>query len=375
MVKSVIERMPFRFKKVKDGWKCYDKQLWSYLRPLGSALTKFVPDESKSLSARQLGVLFDHMCLGDGNTQKTGFRIYYTSSRRLADDVQEILLKLGRVGIVKKRAARAGGIGMRTFKTTHPCYEVIERVRKTTAWLDRRDAKVVSYGGDVHCVSVPYHTLYVRRNGKPLWCGNTLMFWSEPNRMFNATLKKMEPKLASEGYVGYMDINCIVNGNGIYPLEFTARFGYPTISIQAEGMLMPISEFLYGLAEGSLTKFRARAGFQMGIRIVVPPFPFKDKKTFEVNSKDAVVMFKKPPTEGIHIEDVKLVNGEWVVTGTSGVILIVTGTGPTVKQTQKSVYNKVDNIMIPNMYYRTDIGDRWGEDSDKLHSWGYLREV
>ncbi len=203
----------------------------------------------------------------------------------------------------------------------------------------------------------------------------TLMFWSGANKMFNTTLRKMEPKLASEGYVGYVDLNCIVNGNGIYPLEFTARFGYPTISIQQEGILMPISEFLLGLADGSLQKFKTRTGFQMGVRIVVPPFPFKDKKTFEVNSKDAVVMFKKPSTEGIHIEDVKLVNGEWVITGTSGVILIVIGTGPTVRQTQKSVYNKVENIMIPNMYYRTDIGDKWAEDSDKLHNWGYLREV
>jgi phosphoribosylamine--glycine ligase len=31
--------------------------------------------------------------------------------------------------------------------------------------------------------------------------------------------------------------------------------------------------------------------------------------------------------------------------------------------------------MIPNMYYREDIGDRWSEeDSDRLHAWGYLRE-
>jgi phosphoribosylamine---glycine ligase len=29
--------------------------------------------------------------------------------------------------------------------------------------------------------------------------------------------------------------------------------------------------------------------------------------------------------------------------------------------------------MIPNMYYRTDIGDRWEEHSDRLHNWGYLR--
>jgi hypothetical protein len=45
----------------------------------------------------------------------------------------------------------------------------------------------------------------------------TAMFWSGPNKLFNSTLKKMEAKLASEGYVGYIDLNCIVNGNGIYP--------------------------------------------------------------------------------------------------------------------------------------------------------------
>lgn len=202
----------------------------------------------------------------------------------------------------------------------------------------------------------------------------TMMFWSDPNKIFNATLLKMQSKLAEEGYVGYIDINNIVNNNGIYPLEWTARFGYPTISIQQEGMITPISEFLYKLADGSMTTFRARSGFQVGVRVVVPPFPFKDKDTFESNSKDAVIIFKKPNRDGVHIEDVKNVDGEWLVTGTSGVVLIVVGTGPTMKQAQKQAYARIDNIMIPNMYYRTDIGDRWLEDSDRLHNWGYLRE-
>ena len=225
------------------------------------------------------------------------------------------------------------------------------------------------------CVNFEHKKLFPGDIGPSTGEMGTSMFWSEPNKIFNATLKKMEPRLADERYVGHIDINCIVNSNGIYPLEFTARFGYPTISIQQEGLLTPIGEMLYKLAEGTINRLRTRSGFQVGVRIVVPPFPFRDKETFESSSKDAVILFKTPSREGFHIEDVKLEDGEWLVTGTSGVVLIVCGLGPTMKQAQRQAYNRVKNVMIPNMYYREDIGDRWfEEDSDRLHAWGYLRE-
>ena len=225
------------------------------------------------------------------------------------------------------------------------------------------------------CVNFEHKKLFPGDIGPSTGEMGTSMFWSEPNKIFNATLRKMAPRLREEGYVGYIDVNCIVNNNGIYPLEFTSRFGYPTISIQQEGLLTPIAELLYKMADGSLTRFRTRTGFQVGVRIVVPPFPFNDPETFESSSKDAVILFKTPSREGIHIEDVKTVNNEWVVTGTSGVVLIVCGNGTTMKQAQRQAYNRVRNVMIPNMYYREDIGDRWfEEDSDRLQSWGYLRE-
>ncbi len=203
----------------------------------------------------------------------------------------------------------------------------------------------------------------------------TSMYWSGPNKIFNATLKKMEPKLKEEGYVGYIDINCIVNANGIHPLEFTSRFGYPTINIQQTGILMPIGEFFYQLATGELKEFKARKGFQVGVRIVVPPYPYDDPKTFETYSKEAAILFKKPNTEGVHIIDVKKMNDQWVVAGNTGLVLVVVGSGQTLRQAQNQAYSRINNIMIPNMHYRTDIGNRWYEDSDKLHSWGYLREM
>jgi phosphoribosylamine-glycine ligase len=374
-VKRMMAKLPFSVKQGKQEFYVYAKQLWSYLKRFGKANNKHVPEFVKSLSKRQIGIFLDWYGKGDAN-MNNGFRIFYTSSRRLADDVQELLLKIGRVGIIKIRR-RKGKVWIKDqwAQINYPQYEVLERVKKIVLWLDKRDMEIIDYSKKVYCVTVPNHTLYVRRNGKPLFCGNTSMFWSMPNKMFNSTLKKMEPKLAEEKYVGYIDLNCIVNNNGIFPLEWTSRFGYPTISIQQEGILNPIGEFLYDLARGNTPKLKTRSGFQIGVRIVVPPFPFKDKETFEVHSKDAVVIFKKPNLEGVHIEDVRKINGDWLVTGTAGVALIVVGTGATMKQARKHVYSRINNILIPNMYYRKDIGERWFEDSDKLHNWGYLREV
>ena len=201
----------------------------------------------------------------------------------------------------------------------------------------------------------------------------TAMFWSNANHLFTTTLLKMAPMLAREKYVGYIDLNCIVNGQGIYPLEFTARFGYPTIMIQQEGMTTPIGEFFHDLAAGTLTKFKVKSGFQIGVRIVVSPFPFDDVATFESVSKNAAILFKKGIPEEVHIEDVKQVDGQWLVAGTSGVVLVVCGLGATMRQAQAQAYARIKNIMIPDMYYRDDIGERWNDDTDRLHTWGYLR--
>jgi len=68
-----------------------------------------------------------------------------------------------------------------------------------------------------------------------------------------------------------------------------------------------------------------------------------------------------------------LYKGDWVLTGSAGAALIVVGTGATIKQAQKQLYRRINNIFIPNMFYRNDIGDRWYQDRIKLRRWGYLK--
>ena len=107
---------------------------------------------------------------------------------------------------------------------------------------------------------------------KPLFPGDigpatgemgTCMYWSEPNKLFSATLAKLRDRLAEEGYVGYMDVNCIVNGKGIYPLEFTTRFGFPQIYLQRAGIQEPFGEMLFKVASGQKFTIKTKMGFQL----------------------------------------------------------------------------------------------------------------
>ncbi len=199
----------------------------------------------------------------------------------------------------------------------------------------------------------------------------TLMFWSETTEIFKTTLLKLKEKLKNSGYIGYIDINSIANAKGIYPLEITSRFGYPTISIQIEGVAAPWGEFFYGLARKEKMDLKVKRGFQIGVVVAVPPFPYDDQKESFVY-KDLSILFKKQDMEGVHLGDVKIFNDVWSVAGESGYVMVITGSGSTVEEARKQVYSRLKNINLQNMYYRTDIGIKWFTDSDKLHTWGYL---
>lgn len=199
----------------------------------------------------------------------------------------------------------------------------------------------------------------------------TLMYWSPENEIFRKTLMKIKPELAKSGYIGYIDINCIANVRGIYPLEFTSRFGYPTISVQIEGVSSKWGDFLCRLAKKEKTELKIKKGFQIGVVIVIPPFPYEDKREAEIY-QDLSILFRKQSLDGVHLGDVKIVNDTWAVAGDSGYVLVITGSGITVEEARKQAYSRVNNIILQNMYYRTDIGTRWPIDSDMLHMWGYL---
>lgn len=162
-----VKRMPFTVFECGKDIIVSGVQLYQYLERFGRSWERFVPKELKMLSKRQLRILFEALMDGDGTRGRN--LVYYTTSKQLADDVFEIGLKLGYVPTLYKddRKGRSSSGILR-----NRCSYGVRFIEQKDGTLVGKPERV-AYDGKVYCVVVPNHTLYVRRNGKGCWCGNT----------------------------------------------------------------------------------------------------------------------------------------------------------------------------------------------------------
>jgi len=210
----------------------------------------------------------------------------------------------------------------------------------------------------------------------------TLMWYekNENNKLFQRTLAKIKPQLQKSGYKGYIDINCIVNKNTVYPLEITSRFGSSTIETQCEIQISPWGEFFFALAKGEDYCLDYKNEYGINVALTVPPFPYITSDKNIVHS-GINIFFKKEMSkeEFSHIRfegvSVKRVKGKdnYYTAGNCGYVLYVTGSGDTIEKAREKVYNIINKIIIPKMFYRTDIGLRFiKKDQKLLKKWGWI---
>ncbi|HLL24696.1 MAG TPA: phosphoribosylglycinamide synthetase C domain-containing protein, partial [Kofleriaceae bacterium] len=186
----------------------------------------------------------------------------------------------------------------------------------------------------------------------------TVVTYRDGERLFDATLGRIVPLLRAAGHVGYVNLNTIINADGVWPLEFTCRFGYPGFAILSALFAAPLGDMLRGFVRRDAAPLATHDGFAVGVVITVPPFPHHHG--YEDLSKGMPIVLP-PLTDAerahVHFGEVALVDGELVTAGQVGFVMVVTGRGETIAEAQQAAYGLARRIAIPNVRYRNDIGD------------------
>lgn len=143
------------------------------------ALNKKVPNFIKNLSSRQIRLFLECLYQGDGHKMPTGY-ILYTISKKLAYDVLELLLKIGDCGSISHRKPGPGKIyNGKVIQGKHEVYEInwlthsYYHNTSNKGMSKSSHEKWINYNDMVYCVTLPNHVIYVCREGKPVWCGNS----------------------------------------------------------------------------------------------------------------------------------------------------------------------------------------------------------
>ena len=161
-----------------------DNLLQGYLEQFGKSYQKSVPEWIKELPKEQIEIFLDAYCLGDGSvykdrkcfTGKSSYRVFTTSSKRMAGDLTELLIKCGRsasMRIISKKGTETKHWNG-TYKSNHDCYGVFDLSSK-----GRHVGKIekIDYDDIVYDVSlVKNHTLLIKHNGCISWGSNCKSF-------------------------------------------------------------------------------------------------------------------------------------------------------------------------------------------------------
>jgi hypothetical protein len=189
IIENLLKQLPFKIKKYTNqygtvSFMINDRRLWKYLKPLGKSYEKHIPTELKNVSPKYLKNLFDWFKIGDGRTiGDYNQSDVFSTSEKLIDDLQELLIKCGLSGNVRKENRKFdryitdynGEPRLIKGENSRDMY-FLNISKPKGIYLDKRFLKVYEENntdGFVYSVDVPNHTYYVRSNKKCHWTGNS----------------------------------------------------------------------------------------------------------------------------------------------------------------------------------------------------------
>jgi phosphoribosylamine---glycine ligase len=203
----------------------------------------------------------------------------------------------------------------------------------------------------------------------------TVVSYRNAERLFSRSLALLAPRLRASGYVGYVNLNTIVNERGIWPLELTCRFGYPGFAILDALQLESWDQLFAKMLDPASTSFATAPGYAVGVVLTVPPFPYRYGYA-EVSKGLPILldpMLSERERERLYFGEVARAGDQLVASGTTGYLMVATGTGSDAEDAGREAYALAGRVYVPNLRYRNDIGASFvSRDRATLQRLGYL---
>lgn len=181
-------------------------------------------------------------------------------------------------------------------------------------------------------------------------------------RICEEGVKQFIPMLRQQGYRGPIDLNTIVNAEGVWGLEWTPRFGFDAFPALMEMMTEPLGETLEKYARGERqVKFPLREkGFGAALRVTIPPYPFDRKSETLAPKGIAIRELVRADRNHAYFYNVLLDDeGKLRSSGAFGAIAAFTGFGDTVFDAMGKCEEIAKRVDLKEKQFRTDLGERF----------------
>jgi phosphoribosylamine--glycine ligase len=226
------------------------------------------------------------------------------------------------------------------------------------------------------CIDFEHKRFFPGEIGEMTGEMGTVVRYRGAGPIFSATLKRLAPVFAAAGHVGYVNLNMIVNEDGIWPLEFTCRFGNPGFCILAPLQRAGWGDLFARMLAGGATTFPTAPEWCTGVVLTIPPFP--EERPGADRAGDPPVLFHSGPDDPAHYHysDMRLEAGQLFAGRRTGYAMVVTGVGDSVAASQAAALLRARSVCIPDLRYRADIGDRVRlGDAERLQGLGWMDEL
>lgn len=186
-VRAILNRLPFEYKEYLDknretpcyNFEIHNEQLWSYLKQFGKSEEKFIPLWLKELPQENLKNFLDAYFFGDGSiytAKEVSGRIYRSISKKLIEDIQEILLKLGSLTHIVTNTYKTKNNEVKTLYSIN--YSPDSKYNKIFYPSAKKSKE--HYSGKVVCLNLKKNGIFLlRRNGMEFVSGNCATEFAE----------------------------------------------------------------------------------------------------------------------------------------------------------------------------------------------------